>query len=64
MKTNVQIDGREVLVTPTGVKIGSKGRVTRDATSVFQMLSKSDARRVRKALFARGLRSLASAKRF
>jgi hypothetical protein len=52
-----------VVVTATGVKVGSKGRVANTPEKVGSLLgtmSKSEARKVRKALFASGKRRLAS----
>jgi hypothetical protein len=52
------------ILTATGVKIGSKGRVANTPAKVgtlFAGMSKSDARKVRRALFAKGLRNLAAA---
>ena len=52
------------ILTATGVKIGSKGRVANTPAKVGTLLagmSKSDARKIRKALFAKGLRNLAAA---
>ena len=54
------------ILTATGVKMGSKGRVANTSAKVGTLLagmSKSEARKVRKALFAKGLRNLAAAPR-
>ena len=45
----VEVEGREVFATPTGVKLSSRGRVL-SAGELFGVLPKGEARRIRKAL--------------
>lgn len=49
-------------LTPTGIRIGVRGKV-QTATEVFNQYSKSECRRLRKALCKEGRRDFAGAKR-
>jgi hypothetical protein len=51
---NVSINGKNILATPTGLKLGSSGRVTPPA-ELFAVLPKSDRRKIRKAARANGM---------
>lgn len=64
INTGVKIGRSHVYVLPSGLKIGKRGLVVRDVTSVLQMVDKGSARRIRKALRAQGLGEMAAAKRF
>lgn len=46
---NVQIDGKSLFATPTGLRMGSKGKVVAPG-NLFGVLSKSESRQIRKAL--------------
>lgn len=57
---------KNVVVTPTGVKLGSKGRVMNTPEKVGTLLgerSKGEARKIRKTLFKAGKKALAAAPR-
>ena len=57
---------KNVVVTPTGVKIGSKGRVMNTVQKVSETLgtmSKGAARQFRKKLYELGYKSFAAAPR-
>jgi len=62
MKTTVKVDNKVVCVAATGLKIGTKGKVT-DPGQVISLLDKGTARRLRKQLFRLGRTDLARAKR-
>lgn len=54
------------ILTPTGFKVGSKGRVANTPSKAaieFGKLSKSEARKVRKELYRRGDVNLAAVRR-
>ncbi len=62
MRTQFSIEGRFVFVTPTGFKLGSKGKVV--STGEFLgSLPKGEARKLRKECYKMGQKSKASAKR-
>ncbi len=62
MKTNIEVQGKQVWVTPTGFKLSSKGKVV--STGEFLgSLPKGEARKLRKEMFKMGQKSKASAKR-
>ena len=55
-----------IVVTPTGFKTGSKGKVintTDKAAALFGSMSKSDARKLRKEVRAAGLTRFAAVRR-
>ncbi len=62
MKTSISVQGKQVWVTPTGFKLGSKGKVT-PTGEFLGSLSKGEARKLRKEMFKMGQKSKASAKR-
>lgn len=43
------VNGKRVIITPTGLKLGSRGKVMKAGT-VFATLNKGEARRLRKSL--------------
>lgn len=57
----ISISGKSVVVTPTGIKVGSKGKVVK-AGEFFAMNEKGVNRKVRKLLRAEGRRAEAAAK--
>lgn len=57
----VTLNGKPLFATPTGVKIGPRGKVTPDA-EIFGVLDKGARRKVRKALRAAGFGERASQK--
>ena len=55
-----------VIVTATGAKLGSKGKVANDQSKMGELLAKlpkGESRKVRKQLRAKGLNGLAGARR-
>lgn len=62
MKLNILVAGLAVYVMATGIKIGSKGKVLPVGEALGQM-TKSEARKVRKELFALGRTKDAAATR-
>lgn len=48
-----QIGGKNVIATPTGIKISARGKVT-NMSAAYGSMSKGDARKLRKALRAAG----------
>ncbi len=56
------IQGKAVIVTPTGLKLGSKGKVL-PAGKVLGMLPKGEARKLRKGLYRLGHHDKAGARR-
>jgi len=64
INTRIKIGRAHVYILPTGIRIGKRGLVTRDATSVLREVDKGSARKIRKALRAQGLLEMASAKRY
>lgn len=56
MTTTVKIDGKNVMATPTGLKLGSRGRV-QSPGEVFGLLDKGTARKLRKELAGGGFPS-------
>lgn len=60
MKTDLIIGGKLVILTPTGIKLGSKGKVV-PAGTFFRSLGKSLARKARKAARAAGFLAHAAA---
>ena len=63
INTRVKIGRAFVYVTATGFRLGRDGKVGRDVSSIYQQLSKSDARKIRKALYSQGLIKMAAARR-
>lgn len=59
MKTNktknigIELDGKTLYVTPTGLKLGAKGKVL-DTSELYRSLDKGQTRKIRKALRANG----------
>ncbi len=53
LQNEIVIAGKRVYVTPTGVKLTSKGKVT-TTTDLISSLVKGERRRIRKALRAMG----------
>jgi hypothetical protein len=53
MTTSVKIGRASVMVTPTGLKLGSRGSVQAPG-EIFGMISKGEARKLRKELVAGG----------
>lgn len=62
LNTGVTVNGKVVYCSPTGLKAGAKGKVV-PAGFFYGQLSKSDARKVRKALRLNGEIYKARAKR-
>lgn len=64
--STISLSSGNFIVTPTGVKKGSKGKVANTAEKigpVFGSLSKPEARKLRKLMAANGLRGLAAVRR-
>lgn len=60
MATQIKVQGKTVYVTPTGFKVGSRGRVAAPAT-VYATLPKSERRKLRKAARSGGFKAHAAA---
>lgn len=62
MNTEINVSGKNVFATPTGLKLGSKGKVTEPGLILGQ-LPKGTARRLRKTLRSNGFTRHAGAAR-
>lgn len=62
MSTSIKINGKQLFVTPTGVKLGSRGKVL-PVGNLLGTVDKGTARKVRKSLRAAGHADKASAQR-
>lgn len=60
--TGINFNGKNVFVAKTGLKLGSKGKVT-PAGAMFAKMPKGDARKLRKKLRDMGRADLSGARR-
>lgn len=60
MSTNLTISGKTIFLTPTGVKLGSKGKV-QPTTDLINSMTKGERRKFRKTAYAYGYFTHASA---
>lgn len=60
--TGFSFNGKNVFVAKTGLKLGSKGKVT-PAGKLFGMMNKGEARRLRKTLRSMGRTDMSSVSR-
>ena len=62
MATQIKVNGKTTFITPTGFKLGSKGKVV-PAGNFLGTLTKSEARKLRKTAHANGFKQHAAAVR-
>lgn len=60
MATELKLDGKQIYLTPTGFKLGSRGKVI-TADELYRQLSKGNRRKARKFARKNGYNSHASA---